>query len=189
LVNFLTARGHRLTLLIGQQATWRGERQAERVETFTSTANLREHLQTLAGQSADAVFHAAAVSDFTFGKVWLRSPEGELTEAKAGKISTRQGTLLAELVPTPKIIAELRSWFPQAVLVGWKYEVDGDRASVIRAAESQLHDCRTNACVANGAAYGEGFGLVRGEGGCTHLPTMPALFEALEALLARESHG
>src|SRR5262245_57264048 len=72
LVNFLSARGHRVTLLIGQQATWRGERQAKRVETFTTTANLREHLQALSSQPVEAVFHAAAVSDFTFGKIWQR---------------------------------------------------------------------------------------------------------------------
>ena len=56
-------------------ATSEAERNAQRVETFTTTANLREHLQALATQPVDAVFHAAAVSDFTFGKVWRRSPE------------------------------------------------------------------------------------------------------------------
>ena len=183
LVNSLSALGHRVTLLIGQQATWRGERHAERVETFTTTANLREHLQSLSGQPVDAVFHAAAVSDFRFGKIWQRSREGELTELKSGKISTRQGTLLAELVPTPKIISELRAWFPQAVLVGWKYEVDGDRANVLRAAEAQVRHCLTNACVANGPAYGEGFGLVTGEGECADLPNMEELFKALSGLL------
>src|SRR2546427_6126450 len=116
LVNHLAERGHDVTLLIGQQATYRGERHARQVETFTTTANLRDHLRRLAGQSVGAVFHAAAVSDFAFGKIWTRSPQGELSEIKSGKISTRQGTLLAELMPTEKIIAELREWFPSARL-------------------------------------------------------------------------
>ena len=183
LVNFLTARGHEATLLIGQHAAYCGERHARQVETFTTAANLRDRLRALAGQSVDAVFHAAAVSDFAFGKVWRRSPQGELTELKAGKISTRQGTLLAELVPTPKIIAELRQWFPQARLVGWKYEVEGGRAGVVRLAERQIAECRTDACVANGPAYGAGFGFVRGGGEFTHLPDTAALFAALEELL------
>jgi phosphopantothenoylcysteine decarboxylase/phosphopantothenate--cysteine ligase len=106
-----------------------------------------------------------------------------LTEIRSGKISTRQGNLLAELVPTPKIIADLRAWFPQAVLVGWKYEVDGDRAAVIRAAERQLRECLTNGCVANGPAYGGGFGLVTGDGKCAHSTNMAELFEALAGLL------
>ncbi len=188
LVNFLAAHGHEVTLLIGQQATYRGERHAKRVETFTTTANLREHLRSLPAQPVDAVFHAAAVSDFGFGKVWVRSPEGNMAEIKSGKISTRQGTLLAELVPTPKIIAELRQWFPEARLVGWKFEVDGDRAAVIHLAEKQIADCLTDACVANGPAYGPGFGLVRRKGS-QHLADTPALFNALELLLGDARSG
>jgi phosphopantothenoylcysteine decarboxylase/phosphopantothenate--cysteine ligase len=103
---------------------------------------------------------------------------------QAGKISTRQGTLLAELVPTPKIIAELREWFPRARLVGWKYEVEGDRAAVIQLAQRQIAECRTDACIANGPAYGRGFGLVRGGSReCLHLQDMAALFTALESYI------
>jgi len=69
------------------------------------------------------------------------------------------------------------------VLVGWKYEVDGDRAAVLRAAENQLAECRTNACVANGPAYGPGFGLVTGPGKLVELGDSKALFQSLEAPL------
>lgn len=185
LANFLTTRGHEVTLLVGQQASWRGERHAAHVETFTTTADLRERLHALSSRPVGAVFHAAAVSDFSFGKIWLRSPAGELRELKSGKFSTRQGTLLAELAPTPKLIAQLRDGFPKAALVGWKYEVEGDRADAIRLAEQQLADCRTDACVANGRAYGPGFGLVRRGAACMHLADMRALFGALEGLLAQ----
>src|SRR6267143_3393471 len=122
LANFLAARGHDVTLLIGEQTTHCGQRKAQHVEAFSTTANLLEKFKALAKQDMGAVFHAAAVSDFTFGKIWRRSPSGELAEIKSGKISTRQGTLMAELVPTPKIIAELRALYPQAKIVGWKYE-------------------------------------------------------------------
>src|SRR2546427_9155820 len=90
LVNHLAERGHQVTLLIGQQATYRGERHAQKEEAFTTTADLRERLQLLTKQPVDAVFHAAAVSDFIFGKIWNRSPQGETTEVKSGKVSTRQ---------------------------------------------------------------------------------------------------
>ena len=189
LVNFLTARGHETTLLIGQQASYRGERQAGKVETFTTTTNLSDHLRALAGQPVEAVFHAAAVSDFSFGKIWRRAAAGDLTEVQAGKISTRQGTLLAELLPTPKIISELREWFPRARLVGWKYEVDGGRAGVIQFAQRQIAECRTDACVANGPAYGSGFGLARAGGGYSHLPDRATLFASLDEFIreAREA--
>ena len=68
--------------------------------------------------------------------------------------------------------------------MGWKYEVDGDRASALHLAETQIADCRTDASVANGPAYGPGFGLVSGAGQHTHLPDGPALFAALEKLIA-----
>lgn len=183
LANFLTAHGHEVTLLLGETATHAGEIKAGRIERFSTTADLAGKLKKFSAESADAVFHAAAVSDFGFGKIWLRNAAGELTETKGAKFSTRQGTLLAELVPTPKLITELRGWFPNAKLVGWKYEVDGDHAGVIQKAEDQLTDCDTDACVANGPAYGSGFGLVSDVGHCTHLKDAAALFSSLEKFI------
>src|SRR5205085_2826170 len=85
LVNFLAEHGHDVSLLISQQASYRGPRQAHQVETFTTTTDLRDRLRALANQNVQAVFHAAAVSDFAFGKIWLRSPQGELTEVRSDK--------------------------------------------------------------------------------------------------------
>lgn len=186
LANYLAARGHDVTLLIGQLATWHGERHVAKVETFTTTANLSERLQNFAGQQVEAVFHAAAVSDFTFGKVYRRSPQGEMTEVSSGKFSTHDGSLLAELVPTGKIISQLRTWFPQARLVGWKYEVEGNRETVLRLAREQIVACDTNACVANGPAYGLGFGLVEKDA-TQHLRDPEKLLQALEACVSAKS--
>jgi len=184
LANFLTTQGHAVTLLRGEQATYCGECKAMRVKPFSTTADLMQHLQALAKMKVGAVFHAAAVSDFTFGKIWLRSEQGELSEIKSGKISTRQGTLMAELVPTPKIIANLREWYPAAKLVGWKFEVDGNRASVLQAAANQLRDCRTDFCVANGPAFGPGFGLVNRAGDCEDISGQGELFARLVKIIA-----
>ena len=185
LANFLAAHGHDVTLLLGEQATHAGEQKARVVEKFSTTADLRARLERLSETGAEVVFHAAAVSDFSFGKVWLRDAAGELTEVTSGKYSTRQGTLVTELVPTPKIIGDLRGWFPDAKLVGWKFEVEGGPDGVIQKAEDQLTDCGTDACVANGPAYGSGFGLVTGVEHCTHLKDATALFAALEKFIAR----
>ena len=184
LANHLTARGHAVTLLIGEQATYPGERRAARVQTFTTTASLRTAFMACAGQPVDAVFHAAAVSDFTFGAVWERSPAGELTSLKAGKLSTRGGALLAELLPTPKLILELRGWFPAARLAGWKYEVDGGRDDVLRAARRQLAEARTDLCVVNGPACGPGFGLVT-PAAERFVADVPALYTELEQFVRR----
>jgi phosphopantothenoylcysteine decarboxylase/phosphopantothenate--cysteine ligase len=179
LAGFLADRGHHVTLLIGEQATFRGEPRAQTLQAFTTTADLLERLKTLSRQTVDAVFHAAAVSDYTFGRIWVRSASGEMVEVRSGKISTRDGPLLAELIPTPKIIAQLRGWYPGARLVGWKFEVEGNRDDVIRLAERQLTECHLNATVANGRAYGPGFGLVNGAGSCEHFADRTELFAAL----------
>ena len=183
LASFLTDRGHDVTLLLGEQATWNGERRAQHILVFGSTADLSLRLEALSELPADAVFHAAAVSDFQVGKVWEHRSDGELAELSAGKISSRISRLLVELLPTLKIIAFLRTWFPQAILTGWKYEVDGDRAAAIRQGKQQLADCHTDACVVNGPAYGSGFGLVTPASRRTHLSEAPALYTALERRL------
>lgn len=183
LANHLEDQGHDVTLLIGYYAVWRGSVKARQVRTFTTTADLKSSLGALAGRDVGAVFHAAAVSDFTFGKVWERDVHGDLTACAERKISTRKGQLLAELLPTPKIISGLRDWFPEACLVGWKYELDGDRERVISVATQQIQSNRTDACVVNGTAYGEGFGLLRGDGRCEHVADAPALYAAFDTLL------
>jgi phosphopantothenate---cysteine ligase (CTP) len=182
LANQLADRGHHVRLLLSRQATWPGPRRASRLEFFTTTADLARRIERRAGGRVEAVFHAAAVSDFAFGKVWARSAAGRLRRVRGGKISTRQGGLLAELWPAPKIIARLRRWFPKACLVGWKYEVSGDRARAVARARQQLEEHGLQACVANGPAYGRGFGLVLKEGRTVHLPGKRSLFAALERL-------
>ena len=178
LTTHLAQCGHEVTLLIGQQSTWRGQREAARVETFTTTDNLCLRLRALADEGWDAIFHAAAVSDFTFGKAFSRGNKGELHEVRSGKFSTRGEPLLVELIPTAKIIAELRAWFPRATIVGWKYEVDGRRDEVIEKASRQIFENQTDACVANGPAFGEGFGLVTPDG-CEPFQDAPSLYVAL----------
>ena len=184
LANYLTARGHKVALLVGETATYSGQRTAQYIAVFSTTADLSKRLQSLAAKRVDAIFHAAAVGDFTFGQVFAPNEAGKLAEIKgANKIPTRQGKLLVELLPTPKIIAALRGWFPRTRIVGWKFEADGGRANALEAAKRQLTECSTDLCVANGPAYGEGFGLVGRAGKPAHLASGPLLFEALEKFL------
>jgi phosphopantothenate---cysteine ligase (CTP) len=186
LANFLAARGHKVTLLIGESATYAGERKAQSVKKFSTTADLRAKLKSFSGKKVDAIFHAAAVSDFAFGRIFSPDKSGKLVELKgAKKISTCSGKLLAELLPTPKIISELRGWYPKTKIVGWKFEADGKRVDAIAAAKRQLADCATDLCVTNGPAYGEGFGLLGKKGKPTHLPNPPSLFDALGKIVGK----
>ena len=179
LANFLVARGHNVTLLAGVQATWAGPREAQTVIPFSTTADLQARFKKLSRQKVDAIFHAAAVSDFTFGQIFTRTVDGKLQAIKASKkISTREGSLFAELIPTPKILAGLRAWYPRTKIIGWKFEANGKRVNALQSARRQLAECANDACVANGPAYGKGFGLVTA-GGLDHFAGSEKLFAAL----------
>jgi phosphopantothenoylcysteine decarboxylase/phosphopantothenate--cysteine ligase len=183
LADYLAGKGHEVELLTGYYSTCPPAALAQQRQVFTTTADLRRRLEALRPTDARAVFHAAAVSDFGFGRIWARTAAGELEEVKSAKFATGREGLLAELKATPKIIRELRGWFPKAFLAGWKYELEGDRARALARGERQIQECQLDACVVNGRAYGEGFGLLTRDGGLTPLPDSAALFAALEALI------
>ena len=148
---------------------------------------MREKLKLLSAKKVDGIFQAAAVSDFAIGRIFEPDEAGKLAEIKgAKKISTQRGKLLVELVPAPKILAELRGWFPKSKIVGWKFEAEGKRADALAAAQKQVAECATDLCVVNGPAYGEGFGIVGGKGAPGHLPNPPVLFDVLEKFLRAE---
>ena len=177
----LASNGHEVTLLRGRLATHIDLPEDVEIQMFTTTADLAEKLERLA--NVDAVFHAAAVSDFAAGQVFCRATDGKLKPLNHGKLGTRDGELLLELKPTPKIITSLRVWFEKAFLVGWKYEVDGNRDSALGQARAQISENQTSGCVVNGPAYGEGFGWLTAEGQAEHLPGQAALFAKLAGLL------
>ena len=176
----LAADGHEVTLLRGRLATHNECLEGIDLQEFKTTTDLAEKLERLA--KADAVFHAAAVSDFAAGQAFRRADDGHLEPLHQGKLGTRGGELLLELKPTPKLIARLRAWFAEAILVGWKYEVDGDRDAALGQGQMQISENRTNGSVVNGPAYGDGFGWLPADGQGEHLPGQAALFEKLATL-------
>lgn len=130
------------------------------VRGFTTNESLAIALRELPGRP-DAFFHAAALCDFEVGEIKGADPQN--------KLSSRSGELLLRLRPAPKILPTLRELFPTARIVGWKYELDGSQTDALACAYRQLAECRTEACVINGTAYGPGFGLVlAGAGGIVH---------------------
>ena len=178
LANFFSTAGHHVHLLKGYYAICTDASQVPPV-TFTTTEDLFNRLRAAARERFDVVFHVAAVSDFRFGAVYHRNGQGQLESIAAGKLGTRTGHLLAELVPTPKLISHLREFFPDAKIFGWKYEVDGSRESAIELGRRQLRDYGTNYSVVNGPAYGQGFGVVAGPGDLEHCASAEALYPAL----------
>lgn len=162
LASALAARGHEVVLLRGDLASAPPPDGPVTVVPFSSTADLAARFLEFASDAPMAVLHAAAVSDFSPGIVYVGDPaSGGLRALVSGKYPTDEGRLLVELRPTPKLLPGLREWYPNARIVGWKYEVEGGPADVLRRGEAQLKAARSDAVVLNGPAWGPGFGFLR----------------------------
>jgi len=181
LANRLAAAGWPVVCLKGVGATC-SEPLHPAVEAiaFSTNADLLARLAAIPDrESIRAVFHAAALCDFRVKSA--STPAGDATDA--GKISSRQGDLSLVLEPAPKVIASLRGLFPRSRIVGWKYEIDGTRQEAIEKGMRQLVENQTDACVVNGAAYGEGFGVIASGREGPHLEGLEALTEWLAGWL------
>ena len=182
LANRLVADGHEVLLLRGEESQSVPPVAAVTVESFSTTSDLAARFLGHTTTERIAIFHAAAVSDFTFGLVYERGENGSLTPIYQGKLHSRRGAIFAELKPTPKILMSLREWYPQAVITGWKYEVDGLRDDAVGKGLHQLTECSTDFCVINGPAYGAGFGLAQQKGPLWHLASRAELYDRLMGL-------
>ena len=169
----LARAGHEVVCLKGEGAVSRVEPGAARVVEFSTNADLLARLRALCGsgaRSADAVFHAAALCDYEMASA---ASGGAVVTAK--KIPTSAGEVTLTLRPAVKLLPELRGLFPDAKIVGWKYELDGGRAEAEAKGRAQIAANATDACVVNGAAWGAGFGFVERGGGVMELADKPAL--------------
>lgn len=176
LANALTDAGHDVICLKGEGSTHPGNVRAARMGTFATNDDLAQLLETISRlEHVDAVFHAAALCDYRVEQV-LGAAGETMTSAK---FATRDGRLQLVLAPAMKVLPKMRTWFADARIVGWKYELAGSRDDALAKAWKQLRDCHTEACVLNGAAYGEGFALCEGKGRVQTLPDSPALCEAI----------
>jgi len=185
LANHLTDAGHEVICLKGEGSTFAGAVRAARLEMFTTNDDLARQLESISRQKEDvgAVFHAAALCDYRVEQVL----NGVGEEIASRKFATRDGRLQLVLGPATKVLPKMRGWFPDARLVGWKYELAGTRDDAIAKARKQLRDCRTNACVLNGAAYGEGFAFCHPDGNVETCADTPGLCALLHDWLQRGS--
>lgn len=182
LANFFADAGHEVICLRGEGSTYAGRLRAQRVIPFATNDDLATHLEVL-GRSAifDAVFHAAALCDYRVDQVM--NADGALLRSQ--KFATRDGRLHLVLSPATKVLPKLRDWFPRAHVAGWKYELAGTREEAFAKAWNQLRMCDTDACVLNGAAYGDGFAVCRRDGEVVTCADSSDLFAELSTALIR----
>ncbi len=172
LANALTAAGHEVQCFKGVGATSGLPSKSVELIPFTTNDDLRARLTAVVKRdSITAIFHAAALADF---RVKAVSVAGGAIGSEA-KISSRAGELILTLEPVPKLLSELRVFFPRSRIVGWKYELDGSREQAIGNAREQIANAGTDACVVNGAAFGDGFGWCEPHTELTAFASKPAL--------------
>ena len=163
LARSLAADGLDVLCYRGEAATWHDPSLASL--SFSTNDDLLAKLKAVAdSDGVSAIFHAAALADF------------RVTRHRAErKIPSRSGELTLTLVPATKLLGRLRGLFPNARIIGWKYELDDTREDALAMGRAQIATHATDACVVNGTAYGQGFGFLAQEGELTHLPDKPAL--------------
>ncbi len=180
IANALARDGHEVFCLKGTSATTTAALVKAQSLPFTTNDDLHEQFTQLArAHDVRAVLHVAALCDYKVAAV----TDERGARPDSAKIDSRAGALTLTLEPARKVIAGLRDLFPQATLVGWKYELDGTRADALAKAWRQLRECRTDACVVNGRAWGEGFGFCTPPDTVRALPDKAAVAEFLSRWL------
>ncbi len=153
LCDALVAAGFRVKCLRGEMATY--PLSPGTVSEAFSTNDSLAALFKAQREAPSVIFHAAALCDYLLAGV-----EGvTLTQ----KIRSDADELRLTLRPAAKLLPELPRWFPDALVVGWKYELDGSKDDAIARGRAQIAKAGTGASVVNGAAYGRGFGFLTSE--------------------------
>jgi phosphopantothenate---cysteine ligase (CTP) len=170
--------GHRIDFFLGNGAIWRLD-----TATYFQTSDELEELlnEVLVRDRVDAVLHVAALSDFGVAEIIVAGRRSE-----AAKIPSDSESVLLRLVPRPKLIRRLRDLFPNAYIVGWKFELEGTHAEAVQEGVRQIQTYQTNACIVNGSAFGPGFGFCTAKGLVQTIPTRDALADWLPDLLSKE---
>ena len=142
--------GSNVELFLGRRSIFR--------TSWARFFDTNEDLERLLGEvykreEVHAVLHAAALADFKVANILV---EGH--DQAVQKIPSAATAIQLRLVPKTKVIARLRQLFPEAFIVGWKFELDGSPADVIGKGIQQIEKYATDACIVNGSAFGPGFG-------------------------------
>jgi phosphopantothenoylcysteine decarboxylase/phosphopantothenate--cysteine ligase len=148
--------GNEVELLLGRRSIFR----SSSARFFDTNEDLERLLGEIVNRErVQAVLHAAALADFEVANLVV---EGQ--KQGVAKISSAATAIQLRLVPKAKVIARLRELFPEAWIIGWKFELDGSPADVVGKGIQQIETYATNACVVNGSAFGPGFGYCNSTG-------------------------
>lgn len=91
----------------------------------------------------DALIHAMALLDFQPEKV------------RKGKTKTADGHWNVKLIPTPKIISNIKKWDPKIFLVGFKLEIGVSQKKLLQEARRLIRQTKADLVLANQLTAGQ----------------------------------
>src|SRR5262249_38926258 len=122
--------GNAVELLLGTRSIFR----ASSARFFDTNEDLERLLREVVNrEGVQAVLHAAALADFEVASIIV---DGQ--KQGSAKISSAATAIQLRLVPKAKVIALLRELFPEAWIIGWKFELDGSPADVVSKGIQQI---------------------------------------------------
>lgn len=153
LAEILRKHRHHITLWYGTGATYPLPTGLHSSERFQTIHELEKLLAKTELGKFGAILLPAALPDYDLASAHDLAGNKLSRDKWPGHL---EGVRL-ELKPAPRVLNKIRTWAPQAKVVGWKWEAEGSPAELQEAAREQIEQCRTDGCVLNGPAYGDGY--------------------------------
>jgi phosphopantothenoylcysteine synthetase/decarboxylase len=132
-------RGAKVTLLLGPASISPSQEYSKfRIIRFKFFDDLYELMRKeITSRKYDVVVHSAAVSDYVPTKIF------------DGKIKSGKRDLVIRLIPTAKIVDQIKKWDPKVFLVKFKVEGNVSKEDLIQIAYNSMRSSNANLIVAN----------------------------------------
>ncbi|NDC80438.1 MAG: hypothetical protein EB090_04105 [Verrucomicrobia bacterium] len=179
LAETLRKHGLHITLWYGTASTHPLPTGLHSSERFQTVHDLEKLLQRNPLSTYSAILLPAALPDYDLAVA---------TDLAGHKLSRQKWPghlpgIRLELKPAPRILNRIRTLARQTKIIGWKWEAEGSKAEAVDSARSQISDCRTDACILNGPAHGEGYLFVPSQGDPTPCPDPVSLGNVIASFL------
>lgn len=182
LAETLRKHGLHVTLWYGTASTHPLPTGLHSSERFQTAHDLEKLLQKTVLRNFSAILLPAALPDYDLAGATDLTGRKLSSDKWPGHL---QGIRI-ELKPAPRILNKIRLMAPKVKIIGWKWEANGSKADILKAAKAQISECHTDACVLNGPAYGDGYLFLPAEGDSTAC-TDPATLSHVIATFLKSS--
>jgi len=179
LAESLRKHGLHITLWYGRASTYPLPTGLHSSERFQTVHDLEKLLQKTVLKNFSAILLPAALPDYDLATATDLAGRKLSRDKWPGHL---QGIHI-ELKPAPRILNKIRAIAPKVKIIGWKWEADGSKAEILKAAKAQISECHTDACILNGPAYGDGYLFLESKGESTVCPDPEALGHVIAGFL------